>query len=192
MPIHTTGRRLGLTIPLKTVRDKVAGKGHRGVYANIQLTSMVDMFTIMVVFLLQTFSASGELLYIQKDITVPDVNNWRELGVAPLIAIGAEAVTLDGFEVARPADLAAAPDTEWDMPTLEEKLNEAKAMFKVVHPGETFNGEIIVQSDKAVDFKILRRVLFACAKAEYTTVHFAVRGKAGSGPAGTTAPAPAK
>jgi len=182
MPIHTTGRRLGRSITLKTVRDKVSGKGKHGVYANIQLTSMVDMFTIMVVFLLQTFSASGELLYVQKDITVPDVNNWRELGIAPLIAVGAETITLDGFEVARPADLAAAPDTEWDMPALEEKLNEAKAMFKVVHPGETFSGEIIIQADKSIDFKILRRVLFACAKAEYVSVHFAVRSKAGSGP----------
>src|SRR5262245_44372251 len=158
MPINVAGRRLGKTIPLKFVADKVAGKGRRAVFSDINLTPMVDMFTIITVFLLQVFSASGELLYIQKDITVPDVNNWHELGVSPLIAIGAEAITLDGFEVARPADLAAAPDTEWDMPTLEEKLNEAKAMFKVVHPGETFAGEVIIQADKAVDFKVLRRV----------------------------------
>jgi biopolymer transport protein ExbD len=188
MPIHTTGRRLGRAIPLKQVAAKISGSGRRGVFTDLNLTPMVDMFTIIVVFLLQVFSASGELLYVQKEITVPDVNNWRELGISPLIAVGPETITLDGFEVARPADLAAAPDTEWDIPALEEKLNEAKAMFKVVHPGETFNGEVIIQADKAVDFKILRRVLFACAKAEYMTVHFAVRSKPGSGP---VAPAPA-
>src|SRR5438309_9299708 len=92
------GPRLKVYAPLKFVRS--AGHGKRSTYAELNLTSMVDMLTILVVFLLQTFSASGELLSVQKNIVLPEALNFRDLEQAPIIAVSKDAVTLDGRVVA--------------------------------------------------------------------------------------------
>ena len=47
------------------------GKGRKGSSADLQLTSMVDMFTLLVIFLLANFSASGEVIFMSKEIQLP-------------------------------------------------------------------------------------------------------------------------
>jgi biopolymer transport protein ExbD len=86
--------RLRKFIPLKFVTKHGAGK--KSGYAELNLTSMVDMLTILVVFLLQTFSASGELLTVSKNIQLPEAVNFKDLEQAPIIAISRDAVTLNG------------------------------------------------------------------------------------------------
>ena len=82
--IEKPGPRLGKHVPLKFVR--AGGHGKKSGYAELNLTSMVDMLTILVVFLLQTFSASGELLSVQKNIVLPEAQNFKDLEQAPIIA----------------------------------------------------------------------------------------------------------
>src|SRR5215470_4005498 len=96
------GPRLRRFIPLKFVRSR--GSGKRSMYADLNLTSMVDMLTILVVFLLQTFSASGELLSVQKNIVLPEAQNFKDLEQAPIIAVSKDSVTIDGRAVADAAE----------------------------------------------------------------------------------------
>src|ERR1700756_4706079 len=91
--ITIPGPRLRKFAPLKFVRAR--GSGKRSTYAELNLTSMVDMLTILVVFLLQTFSASGELLTVQKNIVLPEAQNFKDLEQAPIIAISKDSVTHD-------------------------------------------------------------------------------------------------
>src|SRR3954468_2391666 len=96
--IKPPGPRLRKSIPLKFITKH--GTGKKSGYAELNLTSMVDMLTILVVFLLQTFSASGELLTVSKNITLPEALNFRDLEQAPIIAVSKDSVTLDGRMVA--------------------------------------------------------------------------------------------
>ena len=50
---------------------KKFARGKKGGYAELMLTSLVDMFTIIVIFLIQNFSASGDVMYMTKDIKLP-------------------------------------------------------------------------------------------------------------------------
>ena len=38
----------------------------------LRLTSMIDMFTILLVFLLQSFSAEGEIMSVAQDLRLPE------------------------------------------------------------------------------------------------------------------------
>src|SRR5947209_8029657 len=104
MPIKKPGHHLGQDIPLRVAR-KGAHSSKRGIYATLYLTSLVDMFMILVVFLLQTFAASGEIAFIQKNIILPQAVNWKDLERAPIIGVSSDAVTLDGQPVANADDL---------------------------------------------------------------------------------------
>ena len=174
--------RLRKFIPLKFVTKHGAGK--KSTYAELNLTSMVDMLTILVVFLLQTFSASGELLTVSKNITLPEAVNWKDLEQAPIIAISKDSVTLNGDPKGNSAELSAEQALDQKIPQLHDDLVVLKNNFKLLHPNpEDWKGLVIVQADKQIDFKILKRVMYTCAAAGYANVNFAVqqRGKGGGG-----------
>lgn len=173
------GPRLKRFAPLKFVRS--GGHGKKSTYAELNLTSMVDMLTILVVFLLQTFSASGELLTVQKNIVLPEAQNFKDLEVAPIIAVSKDAVTLDGRLVANADQLNQENTTDWKIPDLHDQLVTLKNNFKLLHPSEGFAGSVIVQADRNVDFKVVKKVMYSCGVAGYQNVNFAVNQKSNSG-----------
>ncbi|HZS41412.1 MAG TPA: biopolymer transporter ExbD, partial [Polyangia bacterium] len=166
-------------VPLKFVRG--GGHGSKSVYAELNLTSMVDMLTILVVFLLQTFSASGELLTVQKNIVLPEATNFKDLESAPIVAVSKDSVTLDGRMVANAEQLNAENTADWKITDLHDQLVTLKNNFKLLHPSENFAGTVIVQADKGVDFKVIKKVMYSCAVAGYANVNFAVNQKAKGG-----------
>lgn len=172
--------RLRKFIPLKFVTKHGAGK--KSGYAELNLTSMVDMLTILVVFLLQTFSASGELLTVSKNIQLPEAVNFKDLEQAPIIAISRDAVTLNGDPKADSAELNRENTVDWKIPGLHDDLVVLKNNFKLLHPNpEDFKGLVIVQADKNIDFKVIKKVMYTCAVAGYNNVNFAVQSKGKGG-----------
>ena len=180
--IHEPGPRLGTAVPLKFVKRH--GQGAKSVYAELNLTSMVDMLTILVVFLLQTFSASGELLVVSKNIVLPEASHFMDLERAPVVGVSKDSVTLDGRPVADAAELNKENTVDWKITDLHDQLVTLKNNFKLLHPTENFNGTVIVQADKGVDFKVVKKVMYSCAVAGYNNVNFAVNQKTKGGGGG--------
>lgn len=172
------GPRLKKYVPLKFVRG--GSHGRSSGYAELNLTSMVDMLTILTVFLLQTFSASGELLSVQKNIVLPEARNWKDLEQAPIIAVSKDSVTLDGKMVADASALVADNSADWKIVELHDTLVTLKNNYKLLHPSDEWKGLVIVQADKGVDFKVIKKVMYSCAIAGYQNVNFAVQQKSKS------------
>jgi biopolymer transport protein ExbD len=169
------GPRLRRFIPLRFVRGGQQGK--KSTYAELNITSMVDMLMILVVFLLQTFSASGELLTVQKNIVLPEAMNYKDLEQAHIIAVSKDSVTLDGRMVADATVLNQENTTDWKIVELHDTLVTFKNNDKLLHPSDEWKGMVIVQADKGVDFKVIKKVMYSCAMAGYLNVNFAVQQK---------------
>jgi biopolymer transport protein ExbD len=177
--IKKPGPRLRKYVPLRFVRAH--GSGKKSMFADLNLTSMVDMLTILVVFLLQTFSASGELLSVQKNIVLPEAQNFTELEQAPIIALSKESVTLDGRPVADSAVLNQENTADWKITELYDQMVTLKNNYKLLHPNDDFKGMVIVQADKGVDFKVVKKVMYSCSIAGYQNVNFAIQQKSKGG-----------
>src|SRR4051794_1735326 len=180
--IEKPGPHLGHDVPLKFVQK--GAHGRKSAYADLNLTSMVDMLTILVVFLLQTFSASGELLTVQKNIVLPEASNFKDLEQAQVIAISKDAVTLAGRPMADAEELNKETTVDWKITQLHDELVTLKNNYKLLHPSENFPGTIILQADKNVDFKVVKKVMYTCAVAGYPNVNFAVNEKSRAGGGG--------
>jgi len=173
MPIVQPGKRVGARL----ARSRVFGKGahaRKGTFADLLITPLVDMFVIIVIFLLQNFSASGEILFISKDIHLPEANNGRELERAPVVQISMDSVMLEGEKIAMVSDLGR--DEYWNIPALEEKLRDLKKRYEMIHQGDpasTFKGDINIQGDQQVQFKTVKRVMYSCNQAGYLNINFA-------------------
>ncbi|MBI4510794.1 MAG: biopolymer transporter ExbD [Deltaproteobacteria bacterium] len=181
MPIHAPGPELGQSIPFKHLGGK--GKhGRKDVNATLNLTAFVDMMTMLVVFLLMTFSATGEILMTQKGLELPSAINKEELKRAPIVTISADAITFNGEPMADPRTILSDTSMEWKIIELYERLKVEHAQFELQPMEEEkkkeIRGTVILQADKGVDAKILNRVMKTAYAAEYPNVMFAINQRA--------------
>jgi biopolymer transport protein ExbD len=175
MPIEVPGKRYGKRLQ----HSKVFGHGaqHRkSIYADLLITPLVDMFVIIVLFLIANFSATGEILNMTRDIQLPTASHVLELEVVPVVMVSATDVVLDGQLVGRVEDLTR--NDMLNILELEDKLREKKKTFEDLHSlaqdNQTFKGAVNIQAHKEIPFKIVKRVMFSCTNAGYNNINFAV------------------
>ncbi|UJR84252.1 ExbD/TolR family protein [Sandaracinus amylolyticus] len=173
MPIHKPDRVLLHHVPLKFVRSKVAGGGRKSMDSQIPLVPFIDFLITLVVFLLSSFSASGELLSQRPNLVMPNATNAIDLELAPIVAIDARVVTLDGRRMADTPTLAANAGLE-RIEQLVSDLETLRRNWSILHAREPFPGTVIVQADRSIDFRVIKKVMFSAAQAGYTNISFAV------------------
>jgi biopolymer transport protein ExbD len=172
MPIKTPGKHSAKATSLKTVKG---AHGRKSVNAELNVTPMVDMLTVFVVFLLMTFSASGEILFISKEISLPTAYHSGSLERSPVISVSPISVSFQGEGVMDTPSVNARWYPDWKLGPLYDKLEWAKKKWREGHPDRTFGGEVIIQSDGDVQFEVIKLVMFTCAQAGYLNVSFAVQ-----------------
>jgi len=194
MPIVQPGKRPAARfLKSKVFGSKMRG-GRRAVNAELNVVPMVDMMTMLVIFLLQQFSATGEVLFMQKDIKLPEAQHGQTIEVAPVIAVNSEHVALDGQKVVDVRELEA-DSALLNVNALEEKLRDAKKRWDFIHQNDpdrekSWKGDVNVQADVKVPFRILKRVMFSAAQAGYYNLNFATLEAPGSTPVAPAATAP--
>src|SRR4051812_39028335 len=131
-----------------TFTEYLIARSHRkashrkSMLVGLTLTSMVDMFSLLVIFLLQTFSASPELLIVTKGISLPIATTGLEIKDAPLLSLSKAGVFLDQKRMGSISDMLKNPEP------LMDKLSDLRDLWERTHPHQTFPGEINVQADK--------------------------------------------
>ena len=78
--------------------SKVFGhaRGKKSGFADLLVTPLVDMFVIIVLFLIANFSATGEVLMMSKDISLPEAKNVQDIQSAPVVTVSKTEVLLSG------------------------------------------------------------------------------------------------
>jgi biopolymer transport protein ExbD len=174
MPIVTPGKRLSPRFAHSKVLSH--GGAHKSTNADLNVTPLVDMFVILVLFLIANFSATGEILQMSKDVELPSAANADELTIAPVVMISKNEVIVSGTSIGRIDDIAREDYS--NIPALEEKLREERKRFEDLHNAANdlgaFKGELNIQADKSSQFKILKKVMMSCTQAGFGTISFAV------------------
>jgi biopolymer transport protein ExbD len=134
----------------------------------LNLTSLMDVFTILVFFLMYNYSATAETLQQPKQITLPET---------VVIFVNKEQVLVQGVPVARVADIQAAENAE--IGPLSARLAELKqSVIGVSTQAVAESQEITLLADRTIPFGVLKSVLAACTAQGYTKVSLAVIQKA--------------
>jgi biopolymer transport protein ExbD len=173
MPIRQPGRVLLRDVPLEFVSKKVSGHGAKAVDVSIPLVPFIDFLIVLVVFLLISFSASGELLAQKANLKMPKASNVVDIDISPVIAVDPVVITLDGRRMADTATLAADPKVE-RIEQLIQDLETLKRNWSILHPQEPFPGQVILQADVSIDYRVIKKLMFSTAQAGYANVSFAV------------------
>ena len=134
MSIKKPGSALGKTIKLKNVK-LATGHGKKSPNSDLNLTPMVDTLTVLVVFLLMSFSASGEILFATKDIVLPPAFHTSELERAPVVAVSKATIGFEGQFVMNAADVTEAAYPDWKLTPLYTYLTTPTPPEPVVVQG---------------------------------------------------------
>lgn len=167
-------------------------KSRRAVTAILSLTAMVDMFTVLVIFLLQNYNTTGEILYIPKEVTLPKAQRVNELKPAVVVTVSAKEVLIDRTSVATFAEVQAS--TDWVIPNLRDQVRvllekakadqDAKLQNKIRNVVDKTVGneevdpnawrKVTLQADKDMDYLTLKKVMYSIYEAGGGPINFAV------------------
>lgn len=138
----------------------------------MNLTSLMDVFTILVFFLLVN-SGSVELVEAPKDVKLPESREEAKPRETVVISVSPEEVLVQGRIVARVDDILA--NEELALEPLAARLADLKA--SVIGPNTAIvaeSQEVTILADKSVPFVVVRRVMSACTLEGYENVSLAV------------------
>ncbi len=143
---------------MAVVRPK-AVSSKRVLVSSLMLTSLVDAFSILVIFLLMNAKSGIEQIELKKANQLPQATAMDTVQKGIVLRIEDKAFFVDDVQVSEAA--------------LAQKLEEAKAKFEAgLLNGQKAN--LIVQADKKMDFEAVSPILRAGATAGIHQFKFAV------------------
>jgi len=170
--IHQPGRRLMHAVKLKYVWNKVTGHGGKGVNANLNLVSFIDFLVVTVIFLLMSFSASGEIS-VDKNVRLPKAENVDDMIDAPMVAVNGNQILVDGVQAGSTRSIEELGRLQ-KIDELFNILRSKRELWKQVQPNKPFPGVCILQVDGSVPALVVKSVFQTAAFAGYPNVSFMV------------------
>ncbi len=188
--IISPGRRPAYA-PIGRLRSSPLSGGKKSGFASLNLTAMVDMFTILVIFLIQLFTS--DQVTLSDQIKVPmSVSGAQLQETGQIVMLDGGGKLLLNSQAIPESELG----TELDIviPGLSARLKEAKdrdleikrRIGVVPDPTLPYDGFVIIQADVKTDFRMVRRVLASAndagwAKIKFVTIPTKVEGAATEG-----------
>lgn len=162
---------------LTPLQKRAERKSRNQTMVDMNLVSLIDVFTILIFFLLS--SASGvELLSSPKAVKLPESTAEKSPKETVVVVVSGDDILVEGRRVATVAeamraegDLIAPLKAELDLQSNRQAVrDDTKAQGKA----------LTIMGDKDIPYSLLRKVMYTSARADYTDVAFAVRRKDGA------------
>ena len=148
----------------------------------LMLTSLLDMFTIILIFLIVSFEAEDYDFKLNSDLKLPDSSARSVLKPAVDIAITPNALLVDREEVVKLSNgkFDSKVYRDQEIPKLVELLKERYEVVKEVAVDEESgedNAIIVVQADKSLDYETIYMVLRSAALGGFVKYRLAIMKK---------------
>lgn len=146
----------------------------------LNLTSMMDVFTILVFFLLVNTSSSSEILETPRQITLPDSVVEAKPRETVVILVSPETVLVQGEAVIRTPDLLRT--REENIAAIKERLAVLERNIIGINTRAVVESkEITILADKTIPFSGLKKIMSTCTSSGYGKISLAVIQKASQG-----------
>ncbi len=142
----------------------------------LNLTSLMDVFTILVFFLLAN-SSSSEVLATPKLIKLPDSVVEVKPRETVVIMVSPTTVLVQGEAVIDTSELLTS--TNDSVPEITERLSQLERNIIGISTKEIVESkEITVLADKTIPFRVLKKIMLTCTASGYGKLSLAVIRKA--------------
>jgi len=163
---------------LTPLQKRAERKNRNKTMVDMNLVSLIDVFTILIFFLLS--SASGvELLSSPKSVKLPVSTADKSPKETIVVVVSAEDILVEGRKVATVAEAMA---TKGDLvEPLKAELDLLTTNRQAIRAENQAQAKAVtIMGDKDIPYSLLRKVMYTSARANYADVAFAVRRKGGT------------
>jgi biopolymer transport protein TolR len=138
----------------------------------LNLVSLMDIFTILVFFLLVN-SSDVEVLPNAKDVQLPESLAEQKARESVVILVTDDAILVQGSVVSRIDDVLAREGLV--IPELRAELvAQAERSLRPGDEADAASREATIMGDREIPYHILKRVMATCTDADYGRVSLAV------------------
>ena len=137
---------------------------NRATVARMNLTSLMDVFTILVFFLLVN-SSDGEVLPTHNSIALPESVSEENPRITVTIMVNEDSILLHGKVIESVKTLLSSPDDSSE--SLVIALNENKRRSL---PAK----EATIMGDREIPYRLLKKVIASCTEAGFERISLAV------------------
>jgi len=151
---------------------------NRGKISKMNLTSLMDVFTILVFFLLVN-SGSVEILDAPKNVQLPESQVESKPRETVVIFVSPEEILVQGEAVGLVEDVLTGDNVPLN--NVEVRLTELSAnIIGTSTQSVAATKEVTILADKSVPFTVVRQIMSTCTSAGYENVSLAVVQKGAS------------
>jgi len=154
------------------LEKRAARKERNKQQLDLNLVSLIDIFTILIFFLLSSAS-EVETLPSFKAVKLPESSAEAQPKETIVVTISGTEIIVDGRKVADVADVMRT-DSDVIAP-LKAELELLSKRQVIREKNQASKAAITIMGDKDIPYRLLRKVMVTSARANFTDVSFAVR-----------------
>ena len=160
--------------------SRFSRRGKKNQVFDIDITSLLDILTILLVFLLQSYNSSGVVINVPKEIELPRSASETLNNFGVNIQVSKTQIWVDDAEVVNtdtPNDQLFDEGGRRIVPLYNElvKIKETiKQSEKLSPQAKKFSGIANLVVDKSLKYSYLKRVMYTCAAAGFKEFKFVV------------------
>ena len=140
---------------------------------SLNLTSMIDMFTILLVFLLKSYSADGQLVTVSDQLILPKARIEKKIELKLDIQVNNSVIVVDGdpLLLVTPELLSSGNSIPILVTRLRDHLEYSRQSRGTLTEDDM---KVNIQGDVGMPAILLQRVMASCSEAGYTGQNLAV------------------
>lgn len=172
----------------QSVRAKRMARNHKrnGKQTKLSLVSLMDIFTILVFFLMLNAS-DVQVLQKDKSLTLPESSADTAAKENILLLVNQTSVLLQGKKMANIEDVLASNEDvitslvdELNYQSQRQSTQPMQTKLDAPESTEPLGKAITIMADEAMPYELLKKLMQSCAQAGYTDIALAVEHKESS------------
>jgi len=158
---------------LTPLQKRAERKSRNQTMVDMNLVSLIDVFTILIFFLLSN-SGGVEVLPSPKAVQLPESISEKAPKETVVVVVSGTEILVDGRKVANVSDVLAL---EGDLiEPLKAELDLLQQNRQVIRKeNEATSKQLTIMGDKDIPYRLLRKIMVTSARANFSDVSFAVR-----------------
>lgn len=144
--------------------------------ASLNMVSLMDIFTILVFFLLVSSSTVQDLPNA-KNIKLPESISDKMPKETIVIMVSDTDIVVQGRKIADVSRVKRANRPEITSLKKELEYQASRQIVKKGPDGKPLPRQVTIMGNKAIPYKLLKKIMYTCTRANYTNISLAVMRK---------------
>jgi biopolymer transport protein ExbD len=167
----------------RSIRHRV--KRNKKEALELDITSLLDILVILLVFLLRSYNSSGVVLNVPKGIALPRSASQSPNNTGVIVQVSPSKIWVDNEIIIDSSEVTSKKQVEdqggrrifplYD--SLVKKRQEIQALSKSSPKAKKFSGIVNLVIDKTIKYKYVKKIMHTCAEAGYKSYKFVVGGE---------------